>query len=83
MVSERCYRETCFLRFPDVAFERAFDSASRETESSIEAVLWQTEESGSFEKDFEGEHRWTAPDRTVIARMEHHLNKSDSMRVLF
>ena len=28
-----------------------------------------------------GEHRWTARDREVIARIEHHLNESDSMKV--
>ena len=40
--------------------------------SSIEAVQWQTEmedqESGSYEKEFEGQHRWHARDRTVIAK---------------
>ena len=53
--------------------------------SSIEAMQWQTEmedkESGSYEKEFEGQHRWTARDGAVIARIEQHLNKSDSMRV--
>ena len=30
---------------------------------------------------FEGEHRWSARDRTVIARMEQYLNENDNMRV--
>ena len=55
------------------------------SQSSTEATHWQAEvedqESGSCEKEFEGEHRWAARDRTVIARMEQDLNKNDSMRV--
>ena len=55
------------------------------SQSSIEAMQWQTEvedqESGSYRGEFEGEHRWTARDRSVIARMEQYLNQSDSMRV--
>ena len=31
--------------------------------------------------EFEGEHRWSARDRTVIARMEQYLNENDNMRV--
>ena len=54
-------------------------------QSSIEAMQWPTEvedqESGSYETEFEGEHRWTARDRTVIAIMEQYLNKSDSIKV--
>ena len=53
-------------------------------QSSIEAMQLQTEvedqESGSYEMEFEGEHRWTACDRTVITRMEQYQNKSDNMR---
>ena len=53
--------------------------------SSIEAMQWQTEvedqESGSCEKEFEGQHRWNARDRTVIAKMEQYMNKSDSIKV--
>ena len=41
----------------------------------------EDQESGSHEKEFEGEHRWTARDGTVIARMEQYLNKSARMRV--
>ena len=52
---------------------------------SIEAMHLQTEEedqeSCSCEMEFEGEHRWTARDRTVIARMEQYLNKNDNMKV--
>ena len=55
------------------------------SQSSIEATHWQAEvedqESGSYEKEFEGEHRWAARERTVIARMEQDLNKNDCMRV--
>ena len=55
------------------------------SQSSIETMQWQTEvedeESGSYEKELEGEHRWTARNRTVIARMGQYPNKSDSMRV--
>ena len=31
--------------------------------------------------EFEGEHRWSARDRTVIARMEQYLNENDNIRV--
>ena len=51
--------------------------------SSIETVQWQAEvdqESGRYEKEFEGQHRWNARDRTVIARMEQYLNEKDSMK---
>ena len=34
------------------------------------------------DKEGGGEHRWTARDRTGIARMEQYLNESDSMKVL-
>ena len=40
----------------------------------------EDQENCSGEMEFEGEHRWTARDRTVIARMEH-LNENDSMKV--
>ena len=57
----------------------------RSLQSSIEAMQLQTEvedqESGSCEMEFEGEHRWTARDRTVIARMEQYLNENDNARV--
>ena len=39
------------------------------------------QESGSYETEFEGEHRWTARDREVVARTEQHLNKSESIKV--
>ena len=51
---------------------------------SIEAVQLQTEvdkESGSGEMEYEGEYRWSARDRTFIARMEQYLNENDSMKV--
>ena len=52
---------------------------------SIEAMQLQTEvddqESGSCELEYEGEHRWTARDRMVTARMEEYLNENDNMRV--
>ena len=55
------------------------------SQSPIEAMQWQTEvedkEGGSYEKEFEGEHRWTACHKRVIARTEQYLSKSDSMRV--
>ena len=35
---------------------------------------------GAYGKEYEGEHRWTARDRTVIAKMEQYLNESDNMR---
>ena len=41
----------------------------------------EDQESGSCEMEYEGEHRWTARDRTVIARMEQYLNENDNMRV--
>ena len=53
--------------------------------SSIEAMQWQTEmedqDSGSKEKEVEGQHRWNARDRTVIARMEQYLTENDSIKV--
>ena len=30
-----------------------------------------------------GEHRWTARDKTVIAKMQHHLYRSESLEVDF
>ena len=52
---------------------------------SMEAMQLQMEmedhENCSGEQEFEGEHRWTARDRTVIARMEQYLNENDSMQV--
>ena len=55
------------------------------SQSSIEAAQWQTEvddhESGSYEKEFEGEHRWIVRENTVIARVEQYLNESDNMKV--
>ena len=39
------------------------------------------QESGSGEMEYEGEHRWTARGRTVIARMEQYLNENDNMKV--
>ena len=47
---------------------------------SIEAMQLQTEvedqESDSCEMEYEGEHRWTARDGTVVARMEQYLNEN-------
>ena len=31
--------------------------------------------------EYGGEHRWTARDRTVTARLEQYLNESDSVKV--
>ena len=48
-------------------------------QTSIEAMQLQTEvedlESSSCEMEYEGEYRWTARDRVVIARMEQYLKK--------
>ena len=41
----------------------------------------EDQESGSCEMEYEGEHRWTARDRTFIARMEQFLNENDNMKV--
>ena len=41
----------------------------------------EDQESGRYEKESEGENRWTARDRTVIAKMEQYLNKNDNMMV--
>ena len=38
-------------------------------------------EFGACEKEYEGEHRWTARDRTVITKMEQYLKESDNMKV--
>ena len=57
---------------------------SRALQSSIEAMQLQTEveDQKSGEMDYEGEKkRWSARDRTVIARMEQYLNANDSMIV--
>ena len=35
----------------------------------------------SFDMEGGGEHRWTARDRTVVARLEQYLNESDSVKV--
>ena len=39
------------------------------------------QESCSCGMEYEGEHRWTARDRTVIARMEQYLNEKDHVKV--
>ena len=31
--------------------------------------------------EYGGEHRWTACDRAVVARMEHYLDRSESLKV--
>ena len=41
----------------------------------------EEQEIGSCEMEYEGEHRWTARDRTFIERMEQWLNGNDNMRV--
>ena len=38
-------------------------------------------ESGSCEMEYEGEHRWTARDGTVVARIEQYLNENDNVKV--
>ena len=47
--------------------------------------MWQTElqdqESGRNEKELEGQQRWHARDRTVIARVEQYLNDSDNIKL--
>ena len=52
---------------------------------SIEVVQLQTQvedqESGSGEMEYEGEHRWTTRDGTVIARVEQCLVGSDRISV--
>ena len=54
---------------------------------STEAVQLQTEvgdeESGSCEMEYESEHRWTARDRTVIARVEQHENDNSEVDLRF
>ena len=32
-------------------------------------------------QEYGGEHRWTACDRAVVARMEHYLDRSESLKV--
>ena len=53
--------------------------------SWIEAMQWQIEvedqESGGYEKEFEGQHRWNARDRTVTTVIAKYLNKSESIKV--
>ena len=41
----------------------------------------EDQEQCSFSMGCGGEQRWTARDRTVVARMEQYLNESDSMKV--
>ena len=41
----------------------------------------EDQENGSCGMEQGGEHRWSARDRTLIARMEHYLNENDSMKV--
>ena len=52
---------------------------------SIEAMQLQMEvedqENDSCGMEYGGEHRWSARGRTVIARMEQHLNENDSTKV--
>ena len=52
---------------------------------SVEAVQLQVEvddqELGACGKEYEGGYRWTARDRTIIAKMEQYLNESGMMKV--
>ena len=50
---------------------------------SLEDVPRQVEdqEFGGCGKEYEGEHRWTALERTIIAKMEQYMNESDNMKV--
>ena len=41
----------------------------------------EDQEFGACGKEFEGEHLWTARDRTDIAKMEQYLNESDILKV--
>ena len=41
----------------------------------------EDQEFGACEEECEGEHRWTARDRTNVAKMEQYLNESDTMKV--
>ena len=41
----------------------------------------EDQECGACEQECEGEHGWTARDRTMIAKMEQYLNESDNMKV--
>ena len=54
-------------------------------QSSIEAMQLQTEvedqDSGGYEVEYQGEHRWTARDRAVTAKMEQYLNENHNMKV--
>ena len=53
----------------------------RSLQPSIEAMQLQVEvedqENCSCGVEYGGEHRWTARDRVVIARMEQYLDESD------
>ena len=41
----------------------------------------EDQEFGACEKEYEVEHRWTARDREVIAKVEQYLCESDNMKV--
>ena len=41
----------------------------------------EDQEFGVCDKDYEDGHRWTAHDRTIIAKMEQYLNESDIVQV--
>ena len=53
--------------------------------SSIDTVQGQTEvedqQSGSQEKEIEGQRRWNARDRTVIVKMEQYVNEGDCVKL--
>ena len=73
------------VKAPPASRRKIMPTPQQSSYSSIETVQWQTEvedqESGSYEKEFEGQHRRNVRDRTVIARMEQHLNESDCMKL--
>ena len=73
------------VKAPPASRRKIMPTPQQSSYSSIETVQWQTEvedqESGSFEKEFEGQHRRNARDRTVIGRMEQYLNESDCMKL--
>ena len=57
-------------------------ASRRKIMQSLQPSIEAMQENGSWVVEYGGEHRWSARGRSVVARMEQYLEKSDSMRIV-
>ena len=63
------------------AFRRRIMPPTQQQRPQPRETEVEDQEFGACEEECEGEHRWTARDRTTVAKMEQYLNESDNMKV--